>query len=165
MAKPLLNSFCWCGSLRFGSILSGFLAIILSIISIVLIFTTRIEFKTIVLDWLPPSVVKIILAINLVMTIIISTLMIVGVFKRNHFCMVPWVALGIMICVGLLVSVIYTAIVYFIDGLTIVGILWLVIGLISVALFTYSWCVVYSLYTIMSEENQRGIYNKSPYRR
>lgn len=55
--------------------------------------------------------------------------------------MLPWVILGIMLAVGLLVSVIYTAIVFFIDGHTEMGVFWIVFGLISVGMyffFTYS---------------------------
>lgn len=45
--------------------------------------------------------------------------------------MMPWVVLGIMIAVGLLVSVVYTAVVFFIDGYVLAGILWTVFGLIA----------------------------------
>jgi len=99
------------------------------------------------------------------MTILISTLMIVGVVKRNHYLMMPWVVLGIMIAVGLLISVIYTAVVLFIEGFVLTGVLWLIFGLIACAILTYCWCVVYSEYTNLSEENERGRYNKQPYRR
>lgn len=46
--------------------------------------------------------------------------------------MLPWVVLGITLAVGLLVSVIYTAVVYFIDGFVLTGVLWLIFGLIWV---------------------------------
>lgn len=81
MAGPLLGSCCYCQSLRNGSIVSGLLAIILSIATIIVIYTTRVTFKTIVFDWLPTEVVRIILVINLCMTILISTFMIAGVVK------------------------------------------------------------------------------------
>ncbi|KAL5279733.1 hypothetical protein ACFFRR_003998 [Megaselia abdita] len=165
MAGPLLKTCCCCQSLRNGSIISGALAIVLSIISIILIFVTRVEFKTILLDWLPSNVVKIILVINLCMTILISVLMIIGVLKRNHYLMLPWVVLGIMICIGLLISVIYTAVVFFIDGFVLAGVLWLVIGVLAVVVITYCWCVVYSQFAIISEDNNRGRYNRQPYRR
>lgn len=45
--------------------------------------------------------------------------------------MMPWVVLGIMIAIGLLVSVIYTAVVFFIDDYVLSGVLWLVFGLIA----------------------------------
>lgn len=45
--------------------------------------------------------------------------------------MMPWVVLGIMIAIGLLISVIYTAVKVFIDGYVLTGILWLVFGLLT----------------------------------
>lgn len=44
--------------------------------------------------------------------------------------MVPWVVLGIMIAIGLLISVIYTAVVFFIDGFVLTGVIFLICGLI-----------------------------------
>ncbi|XP_061508523.1 uncharacterized protein LOC1274960 isoform X1 [Anopheles gambiae] len=165
MGQPLVSSCCRCYSLRSGSIATGVLGILLSIISIILIFTVRIDFKTILMDWLPQNVVKIIYALNLVMTILISLLMIMGVMKvsrnskqyarggmlrfgkttlcanwfrcvcllqKNHFFMMPWVVLGLMLAIGLLISVIYNAVVYFIDGYVLGGTLWIVVGLLSV---------------------------------
>lgn len=46
--------------------------------------------------------------------------------------MMPWVVLGITIAIGLLISVIYTAVVFFIDGYILAGFLWLAFGLLSV---------------------------------
>ncbi|KAH8358774.1 hypothetical protein KR093_002467 [Drosophila rubida] len=165
MPKPLVNSCCLCQSTRNGSVISGALAIVLSIITIIVIFTARVHFKTIVFDFLSHDVVKIILVINLCMTILISLLMIAGVLKRNHFLMVPWVVLGIMIAIGLLISVIYTGVVFFIDGFVLTGVVWLIFGLICCAVLTYCWCVVYSEYAKLAEESERGRYNKQPYRR
>ncbi|XP_062544736.1 uncharacterized protein LOC134211654 [Armigeres subalbatus] len=165
MAEPLVASCCRCYSLRTGSLISGAMGIILSIISIIVIFTTRVEFKTILMDWLPQNVVKIIFVLNLCMTILISLLMILGVLKKNHYLMMPWVILGIMLVIGLLISVIYTAVVYFIDGFVLGGTLWIVIGLISVVIYTYMWAVVYSFFVEQKNENERGRYSKQPYRR
>ncbi|XP_058833110.1 uncharacterized protein LOC131691004 [Topomyia yanbarensis] len=165
MAEPLLNSCCRCYSLKTGSIISGVMGIILSIISIILIFTTRVEFKTILMDWLPQNVVKIIFALNLCMTILISLIMILGVIKKNHYLMMPWVILGIMLAIGLLISVIYTAVVFFIDGFVLGGTLWIIIGLVSVVVYTYMWAVVYSHFVEQRNENERGRYSKQPYRR
>ncbi|XP_055608305.1 uncharacterized protein LOC129755714 [Uranotaenia lowii] len=165
MAEPLVKSCCCCYSLRSGSIISGILGIVLSIISIIIIFTTRVEFKTILMDWLPQNVVKIIFVLNLCMTILISLIMILGVIKKNHYLMMPWVILGIMLAVGLLISVIYTAVVFFIDGFVVTGVLWIVIGLISVVVYSYMWAVVYSHFVIQKNENERGRYSKQPYRR
>lgn len=83
MAGPLLKTCCFCQSTRNGSIVSGLLAIILSIITIIVIFTTRVAFKTIFFD-IDTDIVKIILAVNLCMTILISTLMIAGVIKVSN---------------------------------------------------------------------------------
>nr|XP_012153191.1 PREDICTED: uncharacterized protein LOC100883083 [Megachile rotundata] len=85
------------------------------------------------------------------MTILISTLLIVGVLKRNTFMMIPWVVLGIILAVGLLVSVIYTSIMFFVNHEVINGVLWLVLGLVAVGLlflviYTYLWLVVYSYF-------------------
>lgn len=141
------------------------MGIILSIISIIVIFTTRVEFKTILMDWLPQNVVKIIFVLNLCMTILISLLMILGVAKKNHYLMMPWVILGFMLIIGLLISVIYTAVMYFIDGFVLGGTLWLIIGLISVVIYSYMWAVVYSCFIEQKNENERGQYSKQPYRR
>ncbi|XP_049546281.1 uncharacterized protein LOC125957546 [Anopheles darlingi] len=165
MAQPLVGSCCRCYSLRGGSIATGILGIVLSIISIILIFTVRIDFKTILMDWLPQNVVKIIYALNLVMTILISLLMILGVVKKNHIFMMPWVVLGLMLAIGLLISVIFNAVVYYIDGFVLGGTLWLVIGLIAVVIYVYLWVVVYSYFTTLKNENDRGRYAKQPYRR
>ncbi|XP_055630073.1 uncharacterized protein LOC129770909 [Toxorhynchites rutilus septentrionalis] len=165
MAEPLVNSCCRCYSLRNGSITSGIIGIVLSIISLILMFTTRVEFKPILMDWLPQNVVKIIFALNLCMTILICLIMILGVIKKNHFLMMPWVVLGIMLAIGLLISVIYTAVVHFIDGYTLSGTLWLIVGLLWVVIFTYMWTVVYSQFVVQKNENERGQYSKQPYRR
>lgn len=46
--------------------------------------------------------------------------------------MLPWVVLGIMLAVALLVSVLYTAIMFFVNHEVLNGVLWLVFGLIAV---------------------------------
>ncbi|XP_063700743.1 uncharacterized protein LOC134831038 [Culicoides brevitarsis] len=162
--KPHLNTCC-CYSLRTGTIISGVIGIVLAIINLILIFTTRAEFKTIIMDWLPSSVVKIIIAINLAMTILISILLIVGAMKRNHYLMLPWVILGIMLAIGLLISVLYTAIVLLIDGFISAGVLWIIVGLIVVAIYVYMWVIVFSYFSDLKDENDRGRYAKQPYRR
>lgn len=131
MAKPHLNNCC-CYSLRTGTIISGVFGILSAIISLILIFALRLEFKTIIMDWLPSSVVKIILALNLAMTILISVLLIVGAIKRNHYLMLPWVILGIMLAIGLLISFLYTAIMLFLDEYLLAGIIWILVGLVVV---------------------------------
>ena len=125
---------------------TGICGIILSIISLVLIFTLNVEWKTILIDVLDKNIVRIIFAINLCMTILISTLLIVGVLKKNTFMMIPWVVLGIILAVGLLVSVLYTSIMFFVNHEVINGVLWLVLGLVAVVVYTYLWLVVYSYF-------------------
>ena len=48
--------------------------------------------------------------------------------------MVPWVVLAIIIAASLLISVIYTSVVFLIDGFILVGVLWIVIGLLAVGM-------------------------------
>lgn len=52
------------------------------------------------------------------------------IFQRNMYLMLPWVVLGLVLAIGLLISVIYTSIVFFIDGDTYNGIFSLVFGII-----------------------------------
>lgn len=165
MAGPILKSCCKFNSLATGSIVSGVFGIILAIAALIVLFTVRAEFRTIVFDWFPQIVVKIILAVNLCMTIFISILLIVGVIRRNHYMMMPWVVLGITIAIGVLISVIYTAVVLFIEGYVLAGCIWLFGGLIAFAIYTYMWVVVYSHFMVLKEERSRGRYNKQPYRR
>lgn len=56
--------------------------------------------------------------------------------------MLPWVVLGFVLIFGLLITVIYTAVVAFIDGATITGIYWLVFGLLWICelkFFFFIW--------------------------
>ncbi|CRK99064.1 CLUMA_CG012142, isoform A [Clunio marinus] len=161
-----LTSCCGCGSLKAGTIIAGMLGILLSIATIVIILTTKIDFKTVIFDdWISKSAIKIILIVNLCMTIILSALLIVGAIIRNQYLFLPWIILGIMLCIGLLVDVIYTAVVFFIDDHTTAGILWLVIGLICVVIYFYLWYVVLSHFLQLKEQNDRGRYSRTPYRR
>lgn len=81
MANPIFNSCLGRQSLRTGSVVAGVGAILLSIIFIVCLFVLRFQPKTILFDWLPPGIVKVIIAFNLCMTILISIIMIVGAVK------------------------------------------------------------------------------------
>ncbi|XP_022192491.2 uncharacterized protein LOC111050467 isoform X1 [Nilaparvata lugens] len=162
---PTLDNCCGIWSLKVGTILSGLLGIIIGAITLIFVFTTNVKLQTIVIDTLPPDVVKIILAVNLVMTMLISALLIVGALKRNRFMMLPWVILAIMLAIGLAISVIYTAIVFFIHKVIIGGILWLIFGLLGVAVYVYLWFVVFSYYQLIQEEKGRGPYNRNMYKR
>lgn len=50
--------------------------------------------------------------------------------------MLPWVVLGIMLAVALLVSVLYTSIMFFVNHEVIRGVLWLIFGLVAVGEYT-----------------------------
>lgn len=52
-------------------------------------------------------------------------------FQRNKWMMMPWVVLAILIAIGMVVSVIYTAVVLFINNHVLTGIIWLIGGLIG----------------------------------
>lgn len=52
--------------------------------------------------------------------------------QRNHFLMLPWVILGFMLIISLVISIIYTTVVFFIDGYILAGVLWIIIGTICV---------------------------------
>lgn len=161
----MLNSCCGCWSLKIGSIVSGVLGIVIGALTLVYILVTDVKMKTIVIDTLPSDVVKIILALNLIMTMLISALLIVGVLKRNKFMMLPWVILGIMLAVGALISVIYTTVMLFIGKHVLTGVIWLIFGLIFVAIYTYLWFVVFSYYQLLQEEKGRGPYSRPQYQR
>ena len=162
---PLLNTFCRCGSLRTGSLVAAVAGIILAILGIILIWTVKLDLRTIVLDWLPKLAVQIIVTINFAMTVLISILLIFGIIKRNMYLMIPWVILGLMLAIGLLVSVIYTAVNFFIEGQNDLGITWIVLGLLAVVVYIYMWMVVYSYFTIIKDETNRGLYKKPPFMR
>lgn len=52
--------------------------------------------------------------------------------------MIPWVVLGGMLAIGLLVSILMNSINFYLDGDTLTGTLWLVLGLISLGKFNSS---------------------------
>ncbi|XP_018566136.1 uncharacterized protein LOC108907095 [Anoplophora glabripennis] len=165
MAKYLLKSCCGCGSLRTGTIISGVAAIILCILGIILTYLNIVHLKTIVFDFLEEWIVKIIVTINMVMTIILSTLLLIGVVKRNWYLMIPWVVLGGMLAIGLLVSIIINAVHFYMDEQTKLATIWLVVGLISLVIYCYMWYVSFSFFANLREESERGAYSKDPFRR
>lgn len=98
--------------------------------------------------------------------------------------MLPWVVLGFMLIISLLITVIYQTVMFLIDGLLVTALVWLVVTLLitgnesskslklpdlyvsrSAALFAYFWTVCYSYFTELREESKRGKYNRQPYRR
>ena len=52
--------------------------------------------------------------------------------QKNTFMMLPWVVLGLMLAVAFLVSVLYTAIMFLVNGEVLNGVLWLVFGPVAV---------------------------------
>jgi hypothetical protein len=110
-------------------------------------------------------------------------------FQRNHYLFLPWIILGLLLCIGLLVDVIYTAVVFFLDSHNKAGTLWLVFGLLAVGkstktllfvatklrkfktlclfvvIYFYMWAVVLSHFMQLKEQNDRGRYSRTPYRR
>ncbi|VEN35141.1 unnamed protein product [Callosobruchus maculatus] len=165
MAKYLLKTCCGCGSLRTGTIIAGISAILLSIAGIIVIFCARVDVRTIVFDWLPKWIVQIIIVLNLCMTIILSIVMIMGVLRRNWYLMIPWVILGGMLIFGLLVSILWNAINFYIEGYPLNATLWLVCGLISFVIYCYMWYVSFSYFANLREEHNKGAYSRDPFRR
>ncbi|XP_030751658.1 uncharacterized protein LOC115879134 [Sitophilus oryzae] len=169
--KFLLRRCCCCGSLRTGTLVAGIGAIILSIFTIIIIVLNmlgiiNVQLRMIVLDsFLSEFVIQIILIVNLCVTIILSILLIVGTIKRNFYLMMPWVLLGGMLIIGLLVSVIITAINFYTNDDNLNGTLWLILGLIAFCIYTYMWLVTYSFFYQIWQEARRGAYTKDPFRR
>lgn len=81
MANPIFKSCLGRQSLRTGSIVAGVGAILLSIVFLILMYVLRFTPRTILFDWLPAWIVKIVIAFNMCMTILISAIMIVGAIK------------------------------------------------------------------------------------
>nr|CAI5827591.1 unnamed protein product [Callosobruchus analis] len=137
----------------------------LSIVGIIVIFCARVDVRTIVFDWLPKWIVQIIIVLNLCMTIILSIVMIMGVLRRNWYLMIPWVILGGMLIFGLLVSILWNAINFYIEGYPLNATLWLVLGLISFVIYCYMWYVSFSYFANLREEYNKGAYSRDPFRR
>ncbi|XP_043284331.1 uncharacterized protein [Venturia canescens] len=157
-----LKTCCGCFSLRTGTLFAGVSSIVLSIIMIIVIFTVpRLVIKMMVLDALGKDVVNIILTVNLCMTIIISAFLIAGTLKKKTVMMLPWVILGIMLLIGALISVFYTAIRFIIDHKEhrdnlANGIILLVLGPIVILIYTYFWFVAYSHFQQLRSEKNSG---------
>ncbi|XP_026317506.1 lysosomal-associated transmembrane protein 4A-like [Hyposmocoma kahamanoa] len=171
-----LTKCCCCASTRTGTLIIATLGIILSIITIIVIWVAprhQVSFTTFIFDddvdrWLSDNEVpRIILTINLCFTILICSLLIVAVNKRRSWMMLPFVVLGIVLAIGLLISVLHTSITYYLskEDHVILATCILIGGLIYLCLFLYLWVVVFSHYLDVRDEEERGRYSKAPYRR
>ncbi|XP_060861026.1 uncharacterized protein LOC132938290 [Metopolophium dirhodum] len=159
---PLTTSFLGF-PLKTGAIISGVYGIVIAIVTLLIILICDIRIQTIVIDFLPKAVVQIIVSINLLMTVLISVLLLVGIFKRKKILMLPWIVLTIMLCIGLVISVIYTSIDFLIHKFYFTSFGVLVIGLLCVGIYVYMWWVTYSYYQKIKEEDNRTPYTRTPY--
>ncbi|XP_004925890.1 uncharacterized protein LOC114253204 [Bombyx mandarina] len=171
-----LQKCCCCASTRTGSLITAILGIILSIATIILIWTVKkhtVSFSTFIFDkefdkkLSDLDIPRIILTINLCFTILICTLLIVAINKRRSWLMLPWVVLGIVLAIGLLISILHTSITYYLDehDHVIEATVILVGGILYLCLYLYLWAVVFSHYLDVRDEEERGRYRKAPYRR
>lgn len=171
-----LQKCCCCASTRTGTIITGALGIILSLATIITIWVTNkhnVSYKTFIFaedfdkKMSDMDIPRIILTINLCFTILICSLLIVAVLKRRSWLMLPWVVLGIVLAVGLLISVLHTSITYYLDGQdhALLASLILVGGLIYLGIYLYLWAVVFSHYLDVRDDEVRGRYRKAPYKR
>ncbi|XP_073945280.1 uncharacterized protein [Choristoneura fumiferana] len=167
-----LQKCCCCASTRDGSIIVAVLGILLSIATIVFIWVAPrnlVSFSSYFFEEQDKqyNISKIILTISLCFTVLICTLLIVAIKKRRSWLMLPWVVLGFVLAIGLLISVLHTSIVlyqkeedYVKEATSI-----LIGGLLYLILYLYLWTVVFSHYLDVRDEEERGRYSKSPYRR
>ncbi|KAJ2946016.1 hypothetical protein O0L34_g4936 [Tuta absoluta] len=171
-----LQKCCCCASTRTGTLIVAVLGIILSIATIIAIWVApkhAVSFSTFIFDkdfdkkLSDNEIPRIILTINLIFTILICTLLIVAVKKRRSWMMLPFVVLGIVLAIGLLISILHTSITYYLDenDHVILATCVLVGGLIYLCIYLYLWVVVFSHYLDVRDEEERGRYRKAPYRR
>ncbi|CAG9786188.1 unnamed protein product [Diatraea saccharalis] len=178
-----LQKCCCCASTRTGTLITGGLGIVLSIATIITVWVVerhRISFKTFIFGedfdkkLLSLDIPRIILTINLCFTILICALLIVAVHKRRSWLMLPWVVLGIVLAIGLLISILHTSISFYLHDTNnevekyndnILATVILIGGLIYLCIYLYLWAVVFSHYLDVRDEEERGRYRKAPYKR
>lgn len=171
-----LQKCCCCASTRTGTLITSILGIILSIANIIVVWVVErrlIRYSTFFFDdefdkkLSDLDIPRIILTINLCFTILICTLLMIAVHKRRSWLMLPWVVLGIVLAIGLLITVLHISITYYVDGQdhAIIATIILVGGLFYLCLYLYLWAVVFSHYLDVRDEEERGRYRKAPYRR
>ncbi|VVD05649.1 uncharacterized protein LOC126969836 [Leptidea sinapis] len=171
-----LQRCCCCASTRTGTIITATLGIILSIITIITIWVANkhnVSYRTFIFaedfdrKLADMDIPRIILTVNLCFTILICGLLIVAVLKKRSWLMLPWVVLGIVLAIGLLISVLHTSITYYLDEQdhAIIATCILIGGLIYLGVYLYLWAVVFSHYLDVRDEEERGRYRKAPYKR
>ncbi|XP_028174671.1 uncharacterized protein LOC135074533 [Ostrinia nubilalis] len=178
-----LQKCCCCASTRSGTLITAVLGVVLSIVTIITVWAVerhRVSFKTFIFGedfdrkLLALDIPRIILTINLCFTILICILLFVAVQKRRSWMMLPWVVLGIVLAIGLLISVLHTSISFYIHdtndeeekyNYNILATIILVGGIIYLCVYLYLWAVVFSHYLDVRDEEERGRYRKAPYRR
>ncbi|XP_045448616.1 uncharacterized protein LOC123657062 [Melitaea cinxia] len=171
-----LQKCCCCASTRTGTIITGALGIILSIATIITIWVANkhnVSYRTFIFaedfdkKLSDMDIPRIILTINLCFTILICSLLIVAVLKRRSWLMLPWVVLGIVLAVGLLISVLHTSITYYLDEQdhALLATFILIGGLVYLGIYLYLWAVVFSHYLDVRDDEERGRYRKAPYKR
>ncbi|XP_033212531.1 uncharacterized protein LOC117170109 [Belonocnema kinseyi] len=159
-----VKSFLGIWSLKTGALFSGIGSIVLAILTIVALFTINAHWNMIIIP-LSKFAVQIIFTIFLCMTIFYSALMVVGAIKRKTLYMLPWVTLTMVAIPGILISVLYTSIMFFIQKSILEGVLCLIIGLIFNVFCAYAWLVTNSYYRRLKLEKMStkiGPYGK-PY--
>ncbi|XP_050346482.1 uncharacterized protein LOC126770915 [Nymphalis io] len=171
-----LQKCCCCASTRTGTIITAVLGIILSIATIITVWVANkhnVSYRTFIFaedfdkKLSDMDIPRIILTVNLCFTILICSLLIVAVLKRRSWLMLPWVVLGIVLAIGLLISVLHTSITYYLDEQdhVILATCILIGGLIYLCIYLYLWAVVFSHYLDVRDEEERGRYRKAPYKR
>ncbi|KAM0734421.1 hypothetical protein ACS0PU_011892 [Formica fusca] len=137
-----LTTCCRCCSLKTGTIIIGVLGIVSGVFSLTTIFTTNIEWETII--GLDKTTAEIIFAIYYCIIILFCTLLVIGSIKKNAFMMLPWMVLYMIIIVVFLVITVYWTIVLFINDMVSGSLFWFFFGLAAVMFYMYQWLVVYS---------------------
>ncbi|XP_029671210.1 lysosomal-associated transmembrane protein 4A-like [Formica exsecta] len=136
-----LTTCCGCCSLKTGTIIIGVLGIVFSVLSLIVILMTNIEWETII--GLDKTTAEIIFAIYYCIIILFCTLLVIGSIKKNAFMMLPWMVLNMIIIVVFLVIIIYRTIVFINYDLVLSGLFTFFFDLVALMINMYMWLVVY----------------------
>lgn len=138
-----LTTCCRCYSLRTGTIIIGILQIILSIFMLIMVVGLNAKLNEPLNDF-DPYVTKIVYAVAFSLTIFMSILLLVGVFKRNTCMMLPWLVMGVIGLVGGIIRTIGASIIFFMKHETTSAVAGFGLGFMQLVVGTYLWVVVYS---------------------